>query len=130
MSKQEFCVPTADSDPLALFKATDRSSNTSPDMPNKKPRLGQQIVATTQADGKLTADRHSMPDTSNLALPHESVKTPQNGEILPHHGVTSPVERPTTNGLYTNNVKEPDEIKSPHLPLGENVAIATAAGAP
>ncbi|TBU41452.1 polymerase [Dichomitus squalens] len=92
-------------------ETTDRSSNTSPDMPNKKPR-------------------HSLPKMSTVTLPHETVKVSENGDTLPHHGVTSSVERPATNGLYANNTKDSAEIKSPHLPLGENVAIATATGAP
>ncbi|KAI1796113.1 polymerase [Ganoderma leucocontextum] len=89
-------------------ETTDRSNNTSPDMPNKKPR-------------------HSMPETATI-LTHETRRNSDNGNTLPHLGVTSPLERSslTPNGLYTSRVKNPIEIKSPpHLPPADNVAIAT-----
>lgn len=68
-----------------------------------------------------------LPETStHIVVPHEVFKRSDNGVALPHVSVTTPVERPSsTVGLYTSQVKDPAEIKSPQLPLGENVAVAT-----
>ncbi|TFK94256.1 polymerase [Polyporus arcularius HHB13444] len=88
-------------------EATDRSSNTSPDMPNKKPR-------------------HMLPETTTTTHPHEHFK--ENGNTLPHVNMVTTVDRPpSTAGLYTSNVKDPAEIKSPQLSRSENVALTTVA---
>jgi hypothetical protein len=46
-----------------------------------------------------------------------------------HPGVvpTNPIVEPPSlgEGLYTSAVKDPGQIKSPALPNGENVAVAT-----
>lgn len=74
------------------------------------------------------SDRHMVPETSTADFPHEALKSVENGVTLPHVNTARTVERPSSNtGLYTSNVKDPGEIKSPRLPLGENVAVATAA---
>ncbi|KAH8096719.1 polymerase [Cristinia sonorae] len=87
-----------------------KSTNTSPDVPNKKRRASN-----------TAADATSPP-----------LKTARNGTSPMPSGVTgnTTVEVPPPNaGLYTSNVKDPSQIKSPHLPFGENVAVATSAGA-
>ncbi|KAI0774546.1 polymerase [Fomes fomentarius] len=84
----------------------DRSSNTSPDMPNKKPR-------------------HMVPETSTVTLPHEVLKSSGNGTTSQVNLATI-VEQPTsTSGLYTSEVKDLASLRLPQLPRGENVAIAT-----
>ncbi|RPD66883.1 polymerase [Lentinus tigrinus ALCF2SS1-7] len=88
-------------------ESTDRSSNMSPDMPNKKPR-------------------HMLPETTPHTHSHEHFK--ENGNTLPHVNIATTVDRPpSTAGLYTSNVKDPAEIKSPQLSRGENVTLANAA---
>ena len=118
---------------LFIFKTNDRSSNTSPDVPNKKPRLVERVIATPQPDRQLIADRHSMPETETITLPHETRRNSDNGDTLPHLGVASPMERSSlaSNGLYTSKLKNAIEIKSPppHLPPGDTMAIAATTGA-
>ncbi|PSR73411.1 hypothetical protein PHLCEN_2v10703 [Hermanssonia centrifuga] len=54
-----------------------------------------------------------------------SFKTP-NGPTPGISGVS--LEVPTNNsGMYAPGVKDPSQIKSPHLPFGENVTVATNA---
>ena len=76
----------------------------------------------------LTLNRHGDPETTTINLPHEVLKNSENGAVLPHVSMATTVDRPTpTAGLYTSNVKDPGSIKSPQLPVGENVAVATGA---
>ncbi|KAI0353126.1 poly-A polymerase [Trametes cingulata] len=113
-------------------KATDRSSHTSPDAPNKKARLVQSISSSIRPDDLLILDRHSITENSAAALPHEALKDAENGiNSLPHINTATTVERPPSSaGVYKSAVKEPSQIKSPQLPRGENVAVATANGVP
>ncbi|OBZ70389.1 Poly(A) polymerase pla1 [Grifola frondosa] len=91
-------------------KGADRSSNTSPDMPNKKPR-------------------HSVPEPApTLALPHQPLTASENGAALHQPAVSATVDM-LPPGLYASNGKDSSQIKSPQLPFGENVAVATSAGA-
>lgn len=67
-----------------------------------------------------------LPETTSHSHPHEHFK--ENGNTLPHVNLATTVDRPpSTAGLYTSNVKDPAEIKSPQLTRGENVALANAA---
>ncbi|TCD67511.1 polynucleotide adenylyltransferase [Steccherinum ochraceum] len=87
-----------------------KSTNTSPDVPSKKRRASN--------------------SASDAAVP--PLKTARNGTSPMPAGIvgTPSVEAPPSNGgLYTNNVKDPSQIKSPQLPFGENVAVATSAAA-
>lgn len=53
------------------------------------------------------------------------MKAGQNGLSTTPIGTT-----PTPNPIYSMNVKNPVDIKSPQLPFGENVAVATSTGGP
>ncbi len=73
----------------------------------------------------LIAIRHMLPETTTTH-PHEHFK--ENGNTLPHVNMVTTVDRPpSTAGLYTSNVKDPAEIKSPQLSRSENVALTTVA---
>ncbi|KAF7789337.1 hypothetical protein EIP86_000281 [Pleurotus ostreatoroseus] len=51
-----------------------------------------------------------------------TLRQPSNG--LPSGVISTSIEAPSAeNGIY--NVKDPSQIKSPHLPFGESVAVAT-----
>lgn len=74
-------------------KGSSKSSNTSPDMPNKRQRSSQ--------------------SASDLPL-----KVTENGASNPPSSLTPVAE---------NYAKDRSEIRTPHLPFGENVAVATSA---
>ncbi|OCH94279.1 poly-A polymerase [Obba rivulosa] len=96
-------------------KNVDKSNNTSPDMPNKKRRASNSV-----SESLATAP-----------LPAQPFKAAQNG-VASAAAIPSPTTltaAPSSNGIYTSNVKDPSQIKSPQLPFGENVAVATSAGA-
>jgi len=87
-----------------------KSTNMSPDVPNKKRRAS------------TSADPASVPP----------LKTARNGASPMPAGVVSNTNvevPPPGTGVYTTNVKDPSQIKSPQLPFGENVAVATGAAA-
>ncbi|KAH7916225.1 poly-A polymerase [Hygrophoropsis aurantiaca] len=72
-------------------KGSSKSSNTSPDMPNKK--------------------RKSEPDPSENSIPGLSFSAMSSGD---------------SNGVFPSNLKSAAvDIKSPQLPFGENVTVAT-----
>ncbi|CDO73813.1 hypothetical protein BN946_scf185015.g142 [Trametes cinnabarina] len=112
-------------------KATDRSSNTSPDVPNKKARLVQSTPTPLDPDCLLMPSRHSISGT-NAALPHETLQSPENGlSALPEINTATAVDQPPSSApVYKPPIKDASEIKSPQLPNGENVAVATASGIP
>ncbi|KAH9948792.1 poly-A polymerase [Amylocystis lapponica] len=96
-------------------KGAEKSSNTSPDMPNKKRRASNSVSETL----------------SSVAVPSQPFKTNQNGTAAPLAAVSlsTPVETsPASTSIYTSSIKDPSQIKSPQLPFGENVAVATGAG--
>lgn len=113
---------------LHLHKTTDRFNNTSPDVPNKKARLVQNTTAPFRHGCMLMLYRHSMSETSAVVPPHEALKNAENGiNSLPHINTATVVERPPSSAAaYKSPIKEPSQIKSPQLPRGENVAVATA----
>ncbi|THH28420.1 hypothetical protein EUX98_g5765 [Antrodiella citrinella] len=87
-----------------------KSNNTSPEVPSKKRRAS------------TSADPASVPP----------LKTARNGTSPMPSGIVSNtnVEAPPPNaGVYNSSVKDPSQIKSPQLPFGENVAVATGAAA-
>ncbi|KAI0322506.1 poly-A polymerase [Amylostereum chailletii] len=88
-------------------KATGNSSNASSDLhPSKKPRPSYALPGS------------STPTTL------QTMKPVQNG-----HSMASPAHLPPA--IYTpSSNRGPLDIKSPHLPFGENVAVATGAGGP
>lgn len=107
-------------------KPADRSSNPSPDMPNKKPRLVERAIIAYGEGAMLMLNRHMVPETSTVTLPHEVLKSSGNGTTLSQVNLATIVEQPTsTSGLYTSEVKDLASLKLPQLPRGENVAIAT-----
>lgn len=55
------------------------------------------------------------------------LKTVQNGNLP--SSLSAPGLDLPTNGVYNASVKDPSQIKSPQLPFGENVAVATSATA-
>jgi len=83
-------------------KGSGKSHNTSPDMPNKK--------------------RRSSNSTSD-ALATTPLQTTENGVVAIQPLSINPVAQPP--GIYPPSMKEPADIKSPQLPFGENVAVAT-----
>ncbi|OJT05410.1 Poly(A) polymerase pla1 [Trametes pubescens] len=117
---------------LHLHKTNDRFNNTSPDVPNKKARLVQNNIAPSCVDCMLMPHRHSMSETTAAAPPHEALKNAENGiNSLPHINTAAVVEQPPSSAAaYKPLIKEPSQIKSPQLPRGENVAVATATSVP
>ncbi|KZT05564.1 polymerase [Laetiporus sulphureus 93-53] len=97
-------------------KGTDKSNGTSPDVPNKKRRASNSVS-------------ESLSTTPIAAHP---LKTTQNGVAIASTLSTPPPAeyRPANTGIYTSSVKDLSQIKSPQLPLGENVAVATGVTAP
>ncbi|KAH9938099.1 Poly(A) polymerase central domain-containing protein [Fomitopsis serialis] len=110
-------------------KDTDKSNGTSPDAPNKKRRLVQHPEANGHADLWMPLATHSASNSvSEPVVPTpQPLKIGQNGTASVISAAPSaPAEpTPTSNGIYTSNVKDPSQIKSPQLPFGENVAVAT-----
>ncbi|KAI0921175.1 hypothetical protein AcW1_004762 [Taiwanofungus camphoratus] len=96
-------------------KGADKSNNTSPDMPNKKRR----------------SSHPASESLSTTPLASQPFKTAQNGVTsLTQLSTTSVEVTPASTGIYASSVKDPSQIKTPQLPFGENVAVATgAAGA-
>ncbi|KAF7967987.1 hypothetical protein HWV62_32395 [Athelia sp. TMB] len=86
-------------------KGSGKSNNTSPDMPNKK-RRSSNSVSEPQAPTPLKLN-------GNTATP----ATPM---------VVNPIVT-ATDSLFNPTVKDTADIKSPQLPFGENVAVATSA---
>ena len=74
--------------------------------------------------------RHSIAETPlAAALPHEALNNgAENGvKALPHINTATTVEQPPPSaGVYKPPVKDTTQVKSPQLPKGENVAVATA----
>ncbi|KAJ3551100.1 hypothetical protein NM688_g4935 [Phlebia brevispora] len=91
-------------------KGSGKSSNTSPDMPHKKRRSSHSTAEPISATSSSTS----------------TVRQPTNG--LPS-GVTATTldAASSQNGIYNTSIKDSSRIKSPHLPFGENVAVATGA---
>lgn len=68
--------------------------------------------------------------TSNGSHPVASLKPSHNSVTNGTHAtLTAPEASLATSGLYAPTVKDPAQIKSPQLPFGENVAIATSVNA-
>ncbi|KAI0080876.1 polymerase [Panus rudis PR-1116 ss-1] len=86
-------------------KGTGKSSNTSPDVPNKK--------------------RRSSHATDSMPAQFQPV---QNGTSSEAHPPGLEIT-PSSTGAYNPAVNDPSQIKSPQLPFGENVAVATSAAA-
>ncbi|TFY67657.1 hypothetical protein EVJ58_g1502 [Rhodofomes roseus] len=113
-----------------FVKDTDKSNGTSPDAPNKKRRLVQHPKANGHADSLVPLATHSASNSvSEPVVPtSQPLKTSQNGTIASVNPAATPATvepTPPSNGIYTVNVKDPSQIKSPQLPFGENVAVAT-----
>ncbi|KIM76376.1 hypothetical protein PILCRDRAFT_826372 [Piloderma croceum F 1598] len=84
-------------------KGSGKSSNTSPDMPNKK--------------------RRSSNTTSDI-LATTPLQTTENGVGAIQPLSINPAAQ--SSSVYSSSVKDPTDIKSPQLPFGENVAVATS----
>ena len=112
-----------------FVKGTDKSNGTSPDAPNKKRRLVPHASAIGDTDSLLVHATHSASNSVSepIAPIPQAVKNGQNGVAAATTAAVQgpPGLTPQSNGLYTSNVKDPSEIKSPQLPFGENVAVAT-----
>ncbi|CAL1700290.1 unnamed protein product [Somion occarium] len=89
-------------------KGSGKSSNTSPDVPSKRRR----------ASHAVTSD--SVSTTAQLKITQNGV-TPSNNSVPGLEFASS------TSAVYSPAVKDPSHIKSPQLPFGENVAVATSA---
>ncbi|KAL6309781.1 polymerase [Sparassis latifolia] len=85
-------------------KGADKNNNTSPDVPNKKRRSSNSVSESLS----------SMPSST------QPLKMTQNGSAT--------VEPSASSSLYPASVKDPAQLRSPQLPFGENVAVATGAG--
>lgn len=89
-------------------KDTDQSNGTSPDAPNKKRRASNSVSEPV------------------VPTPQPLKNGPNGTASVISAAPSAPAEpTPTSNGIYTSNVKDPSQIKSPQLPFGENVAVAT-----
>ena len=114
---------------LRFVKGTDKSNGMSPDAPNKKRRLVPHALAIGDADSLLAHTTHSASNSVSepVAPTPQQVKNGQNGVVTTNPAAVQGATEVTSpsNGLYTSNVKDPSEIKSPQLPFGENVAVAT-----
>ncbi|KII94657.1 hypothetical protein PLICRDRAFT_693005 [Plicaturopsis crispa FD-325 SS-3] len=93
--------------PQKRMKASGKSNNTSPDMPNKKRRSS-----------------HTTSDSNSAA----TLKLSENG-LTPLQPVSFTAPTNGTAGLYAPGSinKDPADIRSPQLPFGENVSVATGA---
>ncbi|KDQ64202.1 hypothetical protein JAAARDRAFT_27829 [Jaapia argillacea MUCL 33604] len=97
--------------PNKSIKGSGQSNNTSPDMPNKKRRSS-----------------HMGPDSlSSLSTSHilKSTATDNGFSALSTLPTSTPVVEVPPIPTYTTSSKDMPDIKSPHLPFGENVAVAT-----
>ncbi|CCM01737.1 uncharacterized protein FIBRA_03803 [Fibroporia radiculosa] len=88
-------------------KGSDKSNGTSPDMPNKKRRASNSLSEST----------------STMPLPMQPFKK---AAVSSPTGAIVAATDTSSNGIYSSSIKDPSHIKSPHLPLGENVAVATS----
>jgi poly(A) polymerase len=112
-----------------FMKGSGRSENPSPEQPNKKRRLvlfpliySSLHRYTFNRPSYMTSESASEQSSETLAPPVT------NGTIS--NGTQDPsITSSNTAGIYTSAVKDPSEIRSPQLPLGENVAIATNSAA-
>lgn len=89
-------------------------------MPNKKPRLVYFFLETlVPHPAHLFRSSYALPDT----LPTTPLKSSENATAtIQPLAVNPPTE---SAGIYTPTVKDPADVKSPQLPFGENVAVAT-----
>ncbi|KAI0797078.1 poly-A polymerase [Abortiporus biennis] len=90
-------------------KGTGKSYNTSPDVPNKKRRSSH-----------TTSESISTTPIPSKAASH-------NGTLSTSSGIPGLDMSSNGSGMFTTNVKDPTQIKTPQLPFGENVAVATSA---
>ncbi|KZT71564.1 Poly(A) polymerase [Daedalea quercina L-15889] len=89
-------------------KGTDKSNGTPSDAPNKKRRASNSVSEPVVPTPQPIKNGQNGVTSINLAATTASTET-----------------IPAGNGIYTSNVKDPSQIKSPQLPFGENVAVAT-----
>ncbi|ETW84100.1 hypothetical protein HETIRDRAFT_472544 [Heterobasidion irregulare TC 32-1] len=90
-------------------KAADQTNNISLDLPaSKKPR------------SSYNASLSDQPLTNTIS---NAISTP-NSSFTPLIALT-PVAPTPMNAYTTTNIKSVADVKSPHLPFGENVAVAT-----
>ncbi|KZP13435.1 polymerase [Athelia psychrophila] len=85
-------------------KGSGKSSNTSPDMPNKK-RRPSNSVSELQAPTPLKL-------SGNIATPAQPA-------------AVNSIVTPVPDNLFAPTAKDAVDLKSPQLPFGENVAVAT-----
>ncbi|KAK7696255.1 hypothetical protein QCA50_000908 [Cerrena zonata] len=89
-------------------KGNGKSGNASPDVPNKKRRASHNVPSESMS--------------SNTGTPQ--LKSIHNGTV---QASSSAPGLDLPNGVYNSSIKDPSQIKSPQLPFGENVAVATSA---
>lgn len=65
--------------------------------------------------------------TSDSVSTTAQLKITQNGVTPSNNSVPGLEFASSTSGVYNPAVKDPSHIKSPQLPFGENVAVATSA---
>jgi len=98
-------------------KGSGKSSNTSPDVPNKKRRSSHTPSGTTNGTVGVTSNNNSIIPV----IPHQ-----QNGNSTLSDATIPGLDPPPQ---LTAIPKDVPQIKTPHLPFGENVAIATSPAA-
>ncbi|KAI0068543.1 poly-A polymerase [Artomyces pyxidatus] len=90
-------------------KTNDKSNNTSPDLPLSKKARPSYLTPDLSASNGLSTRLQSGLSSTSPSVTSTAAVTPT----------------PTTTSAYALNGKDPADIRSPQLPFGENVAVAT-----
>jgi poly(A) polymerase len=91
-------------------------------MPNKK-RRSVFLIYPKRLPHLLARFKFRSSNSTSDALATTPLQTTENGVAVIQPLSINPAAQPL--GIYPPSVKDPADIKSPQLPFGENVAVAT-----